>query len=397
MLKKRVCLYQVISSKGGDRGPRIFFPMFNKRYYTKSLNREDYYDLLYIVKTDNIELIKGRCRNKELDTNNIIFLKERNHRFKDIHECIDLIWVLISRRIKLVTFITFNSWDPDPKLFYIQKIKNFLGIKYTHLVTNNAHAQAYYNNYEGRFTKYKTLHDRFEKVKWDGIITWHAETKLLNEQTNIFGKVKEFCIIDSNFCDDEFFFPEPKQRIIYWAGAFVEYKRPLMFVEAIKMLKDNAVDGLETWKFKMIGRGEMDKELQEYVENNGLSDLVDIIDFHTDYYKITNVSMAHVSTQELEHFSNLVINEAMSSGCAVIATNIGRVGLVVKDGKTGFLGEDNHVGIYSAMKKFILLSDEERNEMMNQSRELQRREFSDEPYINTFNGFWTRVLESPSK
>jgi glycosyltransferase involved in cell wall biosynthesis len=392
-----VAIYQVLNRNSAFRGPGVFFPLFNRRFQ-KYYSNDENIRLIYIIKTDDIEVAKEGARNHELEESNIIFLPQRNNRLKHFLEFWDFLMVILKHRIKAVTFITFSLWDPDPKLFFLNRLRSWLGVKLSLVVTYNGHAKAFLNDYQGRFEKYIIRHERYSKVKWDGVISWYADTLELVEKSMVFGKPKVVKIIESNFCDDSLFQPEEKSKVIYWAGALMPYKRPMMFLEAINLLV-NSIDWSQykDWKFSIIGSGPMMDELLGYIEVNKLDGIVEVVEFHKDYYNITNRAMAHVSTQEIDHFPNLVINEAMASRCAVIATSIGRVRKFVDEGQTGILCDDNYIGLSAALRTFIELSDEDRDLMMTKSRELMFERHSDIAYVNTFRSFWSDMLNQSVK
>jgi glycosyltransferase involved in cell wall biosynthesis len=390
MRKKNVALYQQILTKSDLRGPSYFFPMFNIAYNQEEQSR---YNIIYLLKTDNKEaLIKG-ARNKEFNAPNIIFMPERNHRFKKIHETLDLLYISFKHKLVLIHFCTFTTEDTYFPLKWISKLPSLLRPKFTLSITYNGHAPAFLNNYQGRFSKYQERHQDYKDIKWSGVLSWFTDIFEFAQKSKYFGEKPIVATVESRFCDMQVFHPEEKEKIIYWAGALETYKQPKFYLEAIRLLYEENPELIRDWKFIMLGSGPLHDMIQSFIAEHNLSSVIETLPTQPDYFKLVNKSMAHVSTQELDHFPNLVINEAMAGGCAILATNVGRIGLFVQDGANGFLSKtEDAQGIKAILEKFISMSDADRNKMLETSRHLCEQNHSPLRFIEQIDRFWGEVL-----
>lgn len=389
--KKKIALYQQILAGKQVRGPHVFFPLFHAEYQ-KAQNTE--FELFYIVKTDNSEKLKQQYPTRELDVKNVIFLPEHNSRFKKVLEIKDLCLVLIKHRISLLHVISFTLNDPIHQLLFLQKLRVIWPVKITMSITYNGFPRAFESGYTGRFAKYLAYDKLFRAVRFDGIYSWFENVIHWVETSGIFSNAPIAKAVESRFCDVEKFHPEKKEKIIVWAGAIVSYKRPQMFINALVNIKSSAPELLNGWKVIFIGDGELTEEIRRSIDDNGLSDFVEMRPSSNTYHELINKSMVHVSTQELDHFPNLVINEAMASGCAIIATNVGRAYLFVKDGKNGYLTPtDDEQGLTQSLERFLSQSPEVWDEMMKYSRKMCETEHTPASFIKGIDAFWKQVLE----
>lgn len=390
MRKKTVALYQQILTKSELRGPSYFFPLLNKTYPKEELAQ---YNLIYLLKTDNKEaLIKG-ARNNEFDAANIVFVPTRNHRFKKIHETLDLFYFILKYRLVLIHFCTFSTEDSFIPLKRLSRLPGCIRPRFTLNITYNGHAPAFLNNYQGRFSKYQERHQDYKQVKWSGVLSWFTDIFEFAEKSGYFGKKPVVATVESRFCDMEVFHPIAKEKIIYWAGALESYKQPEFFLDAIRMLKEEVPDTLQNWRFIMIGSGPLHDSIQKFIADHDLGSYIETQPTQPDYFKLVNRSMAHVSTQALDHFPNLVINEAMAGGCAILATNVGRIGLFVNHGENGLLSKtEDAQGIKEILHQFITMSDSDRNQMLAASRSFCETHHSPSQFIRQIDQFWSKVL-----
>jgi len=393
--KKRIALYQQLLAGRQVRGPHVFFPLFHSEYQ-KADNTE--FELFYIVKTDDPEKLKRQYPTHELEAHNVIFLPEHNSRFKKLIETKDLLMLLLKHRIKLLHIISFTLNDPIHQLLFLQKLKMIWPVKITMSITYNGFPRAFDSGYTGRFEKYLAYDKLFHAVKFDGIYSWFENVIDWVKNSGIFANGPIATAVESRFCDIEKFHPEKKEKIIVWAGAIVSYKRPEMFINSLAAIKKANPQLLNGWKVIFIGDGELTQDIHQSIIANGLKDLVEMRPTSNTYYELINRSMVHVSTQELDHFPNLVINEAMAAGCAIIATNVGRAHLFVVNGDNGYLtSTDDEHGLTVSLEKFLSQSPELWERMMHNSRLLCETVHTPANFIKGIDAFWHQVLFGKNK
>ncbi|MBI5050451.1 MAG: glycosyltransferase family 4 protein [Nitrospirae bacterium] len=121
-------------------------------------------------------------------------------------------------------------------------------------------------------------------------------------------------------------------------GRLVPIKGHRYFLEATKIISSQlTVDGsqLEV-KFVIVGDGELREELEDYAKKLGISDIVIFTGFRRDLTKIY-AGIDIIALTSLNEGTPVSIIEAMASGKPVVATNVGGVPALVKNGITGFL------------------------------------------------------------
>ena len=107
----------------------------------------------------------------------------------------------------------------------------------------------------------------------------------------------------------------------------------------------------------MIGNGDMRPQLSELIETQGLADVVTILDFMPpekvrDYMEHANI---YLFTSDFSEGWGAVLNEAMNSGCAVIASHaIGAVPFLIKNGENGFVYHSGNIDELVHLTKDLL-------------------------------------------
>jgi glycosyltransferase involved in cell wall biosynthesis len=88
----------------------------------------------------------------------------------------------------------------------------------------------------------------------------------------------------------------------------------------------------------------------------------------------------------------------MASGNAIIARNVGQTNLMIKDNKNGYLlSEDTPKGLARKIKKYILLSNNDKINMQNQSLKLIKEVHNPKSFILQIEEFWITLLEDKSQ
>ncbi|MBI4710791.1 MAG: glycosyltransferase [Nitrospirae bacterium] len=89
-------------------------------------------------------------------------------------------------------------------------------------------------------------------------------------------------------------------------------------------------------KFVIVGDGELREELEEYAKKLGIADKVIFTGFRRDLQRIY-ADLDIVALTSFNEGTPVSIIEAMVGDKPVVATNVGGVSSLVKDGVTGFL------------------------------------------------------------
>lgn len=128
---------------------------------------------------------------------------------------------------------------------------------------------------------------------------------------------------------------------LLWAGRFIDWKHPELPIELAKRLKDKGYK----FRLNMIGGGDMEAEINHLIRRYELEDYVKLLGYLKpekvrEYMEETQI---YLFTSNYQEGWGAVLNEAMNSGCAVVASHaIGAVPYLLIHEKNGlvFRSED---------------------------------------------------------
>jgi len=131
---------------------------------------------------------------------------------------------------------------------------------------------------------------------------------------------------------------DERANLIGYVGRLSREKGVLNFVNAIpKIIQDN-----DDYKFLIGGDGPLRDEIKKYIVINNLNDKVKIIGWipHDELPDFLNELKLLVIPSYTES-GPIIALEAMACGTPILATRVGHVLNMVKDGETGFIMENN--------------------------------------------------------
>lgn len=166
---------------------------------------------------------------------------------------------------------------------------------------------------------------RNRAFKWG----YFPETKKYNIETLM--SRKSSCKIGNN---------QPAVSIL-WVGRLIKWKHPEAAIELAVALKKKGY----SFKITIIGNGELEEQLRIMIEEKKVSDYVELIGAIASskvrtYMEKTDVFLF---TSDFNEGWGAVLNEAMNSACAVVASHaIGAVPFLVRDGENGFIYENGN-------------------------------------------------------
>jgi len=206
----------------------------------------------------------------------------------------------------------------------------------------------------------------------DGIIT--VDTRIKQYVLTHFRYQKPIQMI-CNAIDDTRFFPVDSKtqldlrkkinlvndrKILLVARRLVKKNGVLYAVEAIKILKDSGFLLEMPLKLLIVGRGPEQKSIQTFIQNNGLSNWVEMVGIvpHRlidSYYKSADIIlMPSTLSDDIEEATSLSMLEGLACGKPVIASAIGGLKEVICDRVNGLLVEDkNPAAIADSIAKVL--------------------------------------------
>ncbi len=126
---------------------------------------------------------------------------------------------------------------------------------------------------------------------------------------------------------------------LLWAARFIDWKHPELALETAHYLKQKG------YKFRldMIGGGAMEPEVKALYEEYQLEDCVKLLGYKTPEEVRSYMEQADIFlfTSDRQEGWGAVANEAMNSGCAVVADHlIGAVPYLLRNGHNGYVYAD---------------------------------------------------------
>lgn len=121
---------------------------------------------------------------------------------------------------------------------------------------------------------------------------------------------------------------------ILWVARFLKLKHPEFPIKLAEHLRKNDIN----FHLTMIGEGECRKSIETMIDKNRLADYVTLLNFmpHEQVRKHMESANIFLFTSNKEEGWGAVLNEAMNSGCAVVANDeIGSVPFLIKPGENG--------------------------------------------------------------
>ena len=144
-----------------------------------------------------------------------------------------------------------------------------------------------------------------------------------------------------------------EKNTILWVARFIDWKHPEIVINVAKMLKEEKYE----FSINMIGTGKMYNLIDKLIKENNLEDNVKLLGPMSpeDVRKYMENSKIFLFTSDRNEGWGAVLNEAMNSGCAVIASHeIGSVPYLIKDKKNGLIYKNGNINdLYDKVKLLL--------------------------------------------
>ncbi len=177
----------------------------------------------------------------------------------------------------------------------------------------------------------------------------YSTLKVFNNKTFRFGYFPEAKEYTS--------FSEKEQSTILWCGRLLGWKRPLDAANAALNLKNQGY----SFKMKLIGNGEEEEKLKSFINENNLSNFVEMCGFLPPEQIRSEMekSSIYLFTSNKQEGWGAVLNESMNSGCAVIASHAaGSSRYLIEDEENGLIYQSGNVEMLTDKLKTLLDSPE---------------------------------------
>ena len=141
-------------------------------------------------------------------------------------------------------------------------------------------------------------------------------------------------IIPCSFIDYskvQFDIKRPRQKKIVYIGRLEESKKPFLFLRVIELLSMRRKD----FQVQILGTGSLESSMRKWIVEHHLIDIIDIT-YIANPLEILSDTLVYFSAYQVDNYHSQALLEAMASGCAIVASNIGETRKVV-DESCGFL------------------------------------------------------------
>lgn len=217
------------------------------------------------------------------------------------------------------------------------------------------------------------LSDRIIVYSKNLIVEWNLE------------KYKDkICIAHEHFLDFDNFkikkgFDE-RDNLVGYIGRLSEEKGVLNFVKAIPKILEKKGEV----KFLIGGDGKLRNEIEKYLEDGNLNDKVKLTAWipHDELPEYMNELKLVVLPSYTEGLPNIML-EAMACSTPVLATSVGAIPDVIKDGETGFIMEDNSPECI-AENVIRALEYPNLDEIIKNARKLVEKEYTYEAAVESY-------------
>lgn len=132
---------------------------------------------------------------------------------------------------------------------------------------------------------------------------------------------------------------DKKPATILWAARFLDWKHPELALHCANYLKQKGI----SFEMRIVGDGEQRPLVDALMEEYDLADCVTLLGYRTpkEVRALMEETDIYLATSDRKEGWGAVINEAMNSGCAVVADHMmGAAPYLIQHGKNGFVYED---------------------------------------------------------
>lgn len=377
-------LFTGIGNLSGGGGAERFFSHFFERYNTP----DSAYRLFFITDEESLKNLNeiGILKNRK----NVLTFRIYSNRFKTTLEGLQLAKMIAFHRIKLIQIPLYHI-QYFPMIRSIDRLPGFLRPKLMYTVTDSFIPYYYFDDAGRGYHFRNILSGLFEQIRIDAVVSWYELFRTFANEHKLIKSQPEIYCISSRYSDKKFDNGVPKKPHIVFASRLTIAKRPMMFVEAIRLLKERT-EKARQWQFFIYGKGNLENDIRHKVIEYGLQDLLTVT-HHPDLTHVFEESACFVSTQDFENFPSLSMNEAMAAGNAIIARNVGQTHLFLKDGVNGLLmKEDNEQGLADALYQFIT-HPEWHASMSRESIRLTEEVHTYDNFKKQAEAFWSKTLQ----
>jgi glycosyltransferase involved in cell wall biosynthesis len=186
-----------------------------------------------------------------------------------------------------------------------------------------------------------------------------------------------------------YFSDEPVNHVVGGVGNLVTLKGHSYFIRAIPQILKTHPGCL----FVFVGEGPLDKKLRAEVDRLGLSDKVRFLGRLSTITGKVISSMEVLVQPSLTESFGLAVAEGLACGVPVVASRVGGLPELVKDGQHGFLVEPKSPEAIAERVLWLLDNKEEAEKMGQQGREFVSEHFDINTTVQKYLDLYRDLIE----
>ena len=140
---------------------------------------------------------------------------------------------------------------------------------------------------------------------------------------------------------------------LFWCARFLDWKHPELAVQLAYELKKKGY----SFQINMVGSGVEFKNIKKLIQKYNVNDCVNLLGNYPNEDVLQLMSEHHIFlfTSDRGEGWGAVMNEAMSNGCAVVASNtIGATPYLIEDGITGYIFKSGKIESLVKKVEFVI-------------------------------------------
>lgn len=179
----------------------------------------------------------------------------------------------------------------------------------------------------------------------------------------------------------------PTQKLLILSVGRMEFqKNPIFLYESILEYSKKYGRNIH---FIHIGKGELKNEVENFIVENKINDLVTIIEYTNKVHLYLKACDVFLLLSRYEGLS-IALLEAMACGSAIIGTDVVGIKDVVKDGKSGFLVQNDPLEVAERIY-YLKENVNELNMMKKFNHALIKKEYSTERMVSEVESVYLKI------
>ena len=150
--------------------------------------------------------------------------------------------------------------------------------------------------------------------------------------------------------------------VLLWTGRMIDWKHPEYAIQVTEKLKQKGY----TIRLKMTGRGEMKEQIEKMTADLKLENEVTFYDFMSPDKVREQMEEAdiYLMTSDRKEGWGAVVNEAMNSGCVVVASHmVGATPNLIQHGKNGLVFQSGNINSLQEELEKVINNERYRKEL----------------------------------